>query len=76
VLIAYETTLLIAFRAWLEAGVGGAYQRQLSGNSIIEKLKSMSPIATASTGGSVQHGFSAEGCMLGFYEHCSAADKR
>jgi hypothetical protein len=34
------------------------------------------PIATACTGSSVQHGLSAAGGVDGFYEHCSAADKR
>jgi len=32
--------------------------------------------ATAHTGGSVQHGLSAAGGVDGFFEHCSAADKR
>ena len=32
--------------------------------------------ATAFAGGSVQHGVSAAGGIYGFYEHCSAADKR
>jgi hypothetical protein len=35
-----------------------------------------SPIATACTGGSVQHGLSAAGGVDGFYKHVSAADKR
>jgi len=34
------------------------------------------PISTVHTGGSVQHGLSAAGGVYGFYEHCSAADKR
>ena len=33
-------------------------------------------MATAFAGGSVQHGLSAAGGGLVFYEHCSAADKR
>ncbi len=35
-----------------------------------------SPIATVYTGGLVQHGLSAAGGVDGFYEYCSAADKR
>ena len=35
-----------------------------------------SPITTASAGGVVQHGLSAARGVFGFYEHCSAADKR
>ena len=34
------------------------------------------PIVTACAGGSVQHGLSAAGGVYGFFEHCSAADKR
>jgi hypothetical protein len=37
---------------------------------------SQPPIATAYTGGSVQHGLSAAGGVDGFYKHVSAADKR
>jgi len=32
--------------------------------------------ASVSAGGSVQHGLSAAGGVHGFYQHCSAADKR
>jgi len=46
-------------------------------NLIQQKGRSLqTPIATASAGGSVQHGLSAAGGVDGFFEHCSAADKR
>jgi len=48
------------------------------GHNLIQQMgrSFQTPVATASTGGSVQHGLSAAGGVYGFYEHCNAADKR
>lgn len=51
--------------------------RRKSGHNPIKQVERsfQTPGATASTGASVQHGLSAAGGVLGFNQHCSAADR-
>ena len=55
---------------------GDIYRKRV--HNLIKQLgwNLQTPIATACTGGSVQHGLSGAGGVYGFFEHCSAADKR
>ena len=55
---------------------GRSYRKP--GHNLIQQMGGgfQTPIATASAGASVQHGLSAAGGVYGFYQHCSAADKR